>query len=69
MVTAAESHAIYLNCASTCWGNPVGFLTDLGENKFIHLADQYLNETTNNRYSNKSVSLQEILFTNTISQK
>jgi hypothetical protein len=69
VVTTAESHDIYLNCASTCWGNPAGFLIDLGKSKFIHLVDQYVNTTTNNRYTKgKSVSLQETLFTNTIGQ-
>ena len=69
VVTTAESHDIYFNCASTCWGNPAGFLIDLGKSKFIHLVDQYVNATSNNRYSKgKPVSLQEPLFTNTLGQ-
>jgi hypothetical protein len=53
VVTAAQSHAIYVNCTpvSTCWGNPEGFLTDLGKSSFIHLTDQYVGSTANNRYT------------------
>lgn len=54
-VTTAKSHPIFVNTAScgtvaTCWGNPVGFLTDLSNSTFIHLTDQYLGVTTANRY-------------------
>ena len=46
VVTYAQSHAIYMNpvngnCTiATCWGDPEGFLSDLGNSDFIHLTDQ-----------------------------
>jgi hypothetical protein len=69
LVTTAESHDIYLNCPTSCWGNPAGFLNDLGKSNLIHLVDQYVNTSSNNRYTKgKSVSLQETFFTNTLGQ-
>jgi hypothetical protein len=69
LVTTAESHDIYLNCPSSCWGNPAGFLNDISKSNFIHLVDQYVNASSNNRYTKgKSVSLQETLITNTLGQ-
>lgn len=52
-VTSAQSHAVYVNCTAiaTCWGNPEGFLTDLGKSTFIHLIDQYVGSTANGRYT------------------
>ena len=53
LVKSAQSHAIYVNCTpiAKCWGNPEGFLTDLGKSSFIHVADQYVGATANNRYT------------------
>ncbi|MGA2919842.1 MAG: hypothetical protein ABSE28_01965 [Candidatus Sulfotelmatobacter sp.] len=51
VVTSAESHPIYVDCASSCWGNPARFLTNLGKSNFIHVADQYVGLTTDNRYT------------------
>lgn len=63
VVTTAESHDVYFNCASTCWGNPAAFLIDLGKSNFIRLIDQYVNTTSNNRYTKgKPVSLQETFY-------
>ncbi len=43
--TSATFHNIYVNMTSgtiaTNWGNPKGFLTDLGFSSFIHLTDEY----------------------------
>jgi len=56
------SHAIYVDYTGTIaanWGNPEGFLTDLGKSTFIHLSDQYTGVATNGRYTvgaNASVS-------------
>jgi hypothetical protein len=52
VVKTAQFHDIYVNCStvSTCWGNPAGFLTDLGKSSFIHITDQYVGTTANNRY-------------------
>jgi hypothetical protein len=46
VVTDMRSHAVYLNAASCggvakCWGNPEGFLHDLGLSTYIHVTDQY----------------------------
>jgi len=56
VVDFTESHAIYLNpngsCTiASCWGNPEGFLRDLGQSGFIHLVDQYVGLSANNRYT------------------
>ena len=52
---SAQLHAIYMlpngNCPiSTCWGNPEGFLRDLSRSDFIHVTDQYVGSTAENRY-------------------
>jgi len=60
VLTTAVSHPVYVNCATpaTCWGNPAGFLGDLGKSTFIHLTDQYVGSVANNRYTvGNSVSL------------
>ena len=58
VVTSAVSHAIYLqrqpgdDCAiATCWGDPEGFLRDLGNSDFIHVIDQYVGLHDANRYT------------------
>ncbi len=44
-VTSTTFHNIYVNLTSgtiaSNWGNPAGFLVDLGKSSFIHLTDQY----------------------------
>jgi hypothetical protein len=44
------SHNIYLNAASTAWGDPGGFLNSLNASTFIHVVDQYVATTANGRY-------------------
>ena len=51
VVMSAQSHPVYVDCASTCWGNPAAFLNNLGKSTFIHVADQYVGMTTDNRYT------------------
>ena len=63
-VGQAQYHAIYLlnsftgttGCTETtiasCWGNPEGFLKDLGKSDFIHITDQYVGRYDSNRYTN-----------------
>jgi hypothetical protein len=61
LVTTAQSHAIYMisdnptgfdcNVIATCWGDPEGFLRDLGRSEFIHVTDQYVGTVANNRYT------------------
>ena len=55
---SAEEYLIYVNLAgsaschtiATCWGNPSGFLHDLGLSDFIHLVDQYVGTNSGDRY-------------------
>jgi len=58
VVKSALSHAIYLQPQSgvqctivTCWGDPEGFLRDLGNSDFIHVIDQYIGLSSNYRYT------------------
>ena len=58
VVPYAQSHAIYMHpvndfCAviADCWGDPEGFLKDLGESDFIHITDQYVKASADNRYT------------------
>jgi hypothetical protein len=58
VVKSAVSHAIYLQpqtgsqCTiATCWGNPEGFLRDMGRSDFIHVVDQYIGLFGSNRYT------------------
>lgn len=56
IVAFAESHAIFLlpngTCPiAVCWGNPEGFLKDLGRSEFIHVADQYIGLFASDRYT------------------
>lgn len=50
-ILTTKHHLIFVNCASSCWGNPSGFLTDLGKSTFMKLVDQYVGSTTLNRYT------------------
>jgi len=55
VVRIAEQHPIFLlpngNCPiAKCWGNPETFLKDLWTSEFIHITDQYVGATANNRY-------------------
>ena len=55
VVRIAEQHPIFLlpngNCPiAKCWGNPETFLKDLWMSEFIHITDQYVGATANNRY-------------------
>jgi hypothetical protein len=55
VVQMAESHNIYLlpngSSIAAQWGDPETFLTDLGRSEFIHITDQYVGETANNRFT------------------
>jgi hypothetical protein len=56
-VDHVQSHAVYVsnsavNCTTpACWGNPEGFLRDLGRSDFIHITDQYVGRHDDNRYT------------------
>jgi hypothetical protein len=54
VVTRLWSHPVYVNASScggvaNCWGDPAGFLRDLGDSRFIHVTDQYTG--TSGRYA------------------
>ena len=58
VVKSSVSHAIYLQPQSgsqctiaTCWGDPEGFLRDIGRSDFIHVVDQYIGLFEANRYT------------------
>ena len=56
-VQSMQHVAIYMNpngaCSdiATCWGDPEGFLSDLGKSDFIHVVDQYTGSAADNRYT------------------
>lgn len=55
VVRIAEQHPIFLlpngDCPiAKCWGDPETFLRDLWMSEFIHITDQYVGATANNRY-------------------
>lgn len=51
VVKSAESHNVYINCKASCWGDPEGFLRNLGTSPFIHIVDQYVVDDRPNRYT------------------
>ena len=56
VVVSVQHHAIYMNpkgaCTiASCWGDPEGFLSDLGKSEFIHVVDQYTGNTADDRYT------------------
>ena len=61
VVKAMTAYSIFVNptvaCPpNTCWGNPLQFMSDLGVSDFIHIVDQYVGSTSNNRYKVSSVN-------------
>lgn len=56
VIDRATQHALFINPTNTCmpnscWGNPIGFLSDLGRSELIHIADQYTDAHEHNRYA------------------
>jgi len=51
-LTSASSINLYVNCGSTCWGSPSPgtFVTNLAGSSFVHIIDQYIGSSSNNRY-------------------
>jgi hypothetical protein len=56
VLKTTTSHNVYVNMSScggtvaACWGDPKKFLEDLSQSNMIHLTDQYVFTTANNRY-------------------
>jgi hypothetical protein len=59
VVDSTVQHLIFVNLSkstschtvATCWGNPFGFLQDLGNSNFIRVVDQYTGDNGNGRYT------------------
>ena len=51
VLTTVQSNNVYINCAASCWGTPSGFLSRLAVSNFIHVTDEYVGATGNNRYT------------------
>jgi hypothetical protein len=49
-VFRAQSHNLYVDCGKSCFGNPSGFQNDLYDSNFIHVVDQYVGSSQNDRY-------------------
>jgi hypothetical protein len=54
---SVAQHGVFVNppssCGSdvtSCWGNPLGFLSDYSKSEFVHVTDQYVNAHGRNRY-------------------
>jgi hypothetical protein len=57
VVPYAQSHSVFLNPTAacppnSCFGDPIGFLDDLGRSQFIHVTDQYVGAHASHRYTN-----------------
>jgi hypothetical protein len=50
-VVTTEHHPIYVNNMPSHWGDVSSFLTDLGKSDFIHVLDQYVDSSADNRYT------------------
>ena len=65
VVQSAEAYLIYVNLPNSascqtiaaCWGDPAGFLHDLGSSDFMHVVDQYVGASSGNRYTVSSDSI------------
>jgi len=59
VVKSVQQHLIFVNLSkstschtvATCWGNPFGFLQDMGQSDFIHVTDQYVGSHMDGRYT------------------
>lgn len=50
VVAKAQIHNLYVNCKPDCWENPVTFQQNLLASEFIHVVDQYVGSTNDQRY-------------------
>jgi hypothetical protein len=50
VVQTAQFHDLYVNCASSCWGYPGVFINNLNHSDMIHITDQYVGTSANDRY-------------------
>jgi hypothetical protein len=57
LVPYAQNHSVFLNPTAacppnSCFGDPIGFLDDLGRSQFVHVTDQYVGAHSSHRYTN-----------------
>lgn len=50
VVTNGENHPIYVNTTPGAVGHPGALLRDLGKSEMVHIVDQYVERTEDNRY-------------------
>jgi hypothetical protein len=63
------SHDVFIDCTKSCWGDPGTFIKNLGASNFIHITDQYVGTTANNRYTlGNAASVQFPIVTGVIGQ-
>ena len=69
VIPRAFSYNIYINCKSTCWGDPQGFIDRLNNSRMIHISDQYVGSTASLRYGfGGNISVSEPVYTDYLSQ-
>lgn len=51
VLQTVQSNNIYINGSAPDWGAPGKFLYDFGKSTFVHVLDQYVGSTANNRYT------------------
>jgi hypothetical protein len=56
VVTTGRSNPVYVNCTASCWGDPETFLDHLDDSNFMHIVDQYVGSTANDRYKEGTAS-------------
>jgi len=51
-LSSSQMINIYVNCGNSCWGgtSPAVFERNLAASSFVHVIDQYLGSSANNRY-------------------
>ena len=68
VIASAVSHDIYVNCTYACWGDPQGFLDQLDQSTFMHVVDQYVGASSNNRYqTGPNVAVTQTIYDNVVS--
>ncbi len=69
VIPRATSFNIYINCASTCWGDPQGFIDRYDNSALIHVLDQYVGSTASGRYGfGGNLAVKQAVYTNYLSQ-
>jgi hypothetical protein len=69
-LASAQNHEVFVNTTAAAVGNPQTFQTNFSNSTFVHVLDQYVGSTTNNRYPVNATLLSATIsvFSNLISQ-